>query len=302
MKPENIEKQIREMNFRAGEDLHKKILDDALKAQQQSKQTNSAPTGPSIGRIIMKSPVTKLAAAAVIIAAIIICSHFFGGSVDVATNVWAEVIKQLEKLPDGMHRERAVFKCEGKEIDFLKSNGMKYFSSRFGVREDMYNKDGSIMMKAYFLKQEGVKVLVFPMLKQYKIEPLDTGIFDMFDKGLKYMVEQIKTGGYKELGRKNIDGKTVEGIEFTSSGILAEIMPVKVDSFVMRGWFDIETYLPVLGEGHFTITDKLVTIFTGGKEVEAELIADQYQWNVKFDASFFEPNIPADYNSISVTR
>jgi hypothetical protein len=72
MKPEDIEKQIQEMNFRAGDGLHKKILDDALKAQQQSKQINSVTTGPNIGRIIMKSPITKLAAAAVIFAVVAI--------------------------------------------------------------------------------------------------------------------------------------------------------------------------------------------------------------------------------------
>jgi hypothetical protein len=67
MRPsEKIKSSVKKMNFSAGAELRKKILDDALKAHEQagiptpSKKAN-------IWRIIMKSPVTKFAAAAVLV-------------------------------------------------------------------------------------------------------------------------------------------------------------------------------------------------------------------------------------------
>jgi hypothetical protein len=53
----------------ADAEMDERILGDALAAMEQSKKTNPAMAGPNIGRIIMKSSITKLAAAVIIIAA-----------------------------------------------------------------------------------------------------------------------------------------------------------------------------------------------------------------------------------------
>ena len=62
-------------------------------AQQAQKRTT--PLGV-LRRTIMKSPITKLAAAAVIIIAALIGVHQFGGSIDGASVAWADVIEKLE--------------------------------------------------------------------------------------------------------------------------------------------------------------------------------------------------------------
>jgi hypothetical protein len=84
MKPadnDNIEEVIKkDLNFTAGTELHDRMLDDVLNAQVKSKKTKSALVKPSIRRQIMKSPITKLAAAAVIIVAVALSLHFLATS------------------------------------------------------------------------------------------------------------------------------------------------------------------------------------------------------------------------------
>jgi len=61
---ETIKKKL---SFTASAELHDKMLNDVLNAQEQIKEKQSAFTLPYIRRFIMKSPITKLAAAAMII-------------------------------------------------------------------------------------------------------------------------------------------------------------------------------------------------------------------------------------------
>ena len=69
MRPtEKTENAVKKMNFSAGAELREQILNDAIKAHEQTK-TQSASDKPDIWRIIMKSRITKLAAAAVIVIA-----------------------------------------------------------------------------------------------------------------------------------------------------------------------------------------------------------------------------------------
>ena len=78
------------MNFSAGAELRKQILDDALKAHEQTK-TQSVSEKPNIWRIIMKSRITKLAAAAVIVIAGLVCVQFLTG-----TNAYAQIVQEIK--------------------------------------------------------------------------------------------------------------------------------------------------------------------------------------------------------------
>ncbi len=71
MRPnDNLEKEIKkDLNFTAGAELHDRMLNDVLNAQEKS---HSAVLRPNLRRQIMKSRITKLAAAAVIVAAVIV--------------------------------------------------------------------------------------------------------------------------------------------------------------------------------------------------------------------------------------
>jgi hypothetical protein len=75
---DNIEEALKKkLSFTAGVKMHDRILRDVLEAQEESIQTKSALAGPSIRSIIMESPITKLAAAAVIVGAVMLSIHLW---------------------------------------------------------------------------------------------------------------------------------------------------------------------------------------------------------------------------------
>ena len=78
MKPaEKIEKLIKRLHFKASAEMHDRTINDALEAQAKLKKRKSAKPEPSIGRTIMKSKITKLAAAAALI--IVVGAAFTAG-------------------------------------------------------------------------------------------------------------------------------------------------------------------------------------------------------------------------------
>lgn len=248
----------------------------------------------------MKSPISKLAVAAVVVFAVMIGVNQFGGSIGVTGVAWAEVARKIDLMPTVIHREKRVMTCDGKEIPFLRSDVVKYFSPEYGLREDVYNEYGLLMHQVYILWPEKASITIQPALKQYKVVGLTNAELEQFRITLKQIIQPIKSGQYTELGRKTIDGIEVEGIEIRDPNILAgSAYPIKFDSIVMRLWADVRTSLLFRVDGEAITSDKYVTIFTGGRPVEAKIVADEYQWDVELSQSIFEPNIQDNYTLMS---
>ena len=93
MRPtEKIESVLKKMNFTASAELREQILNDALKAHKQAG-TQPAFEKPDIWRTIMKSKITRLAAAAAIIAiAGIVSVQLVTG-----TRAYAQVVEEIKK-------------------------------------------------------------------------------------------------------------------------------------------------------------------------------------------------------------
>jgi hypothetical protein len=82
---DKVEEAIKKkLSFTASTELHDRMLDDVLNAQEKSMKTTSAVTRPRIGRIIMKSSITKLAAATVIIIALTLSLNLWEKSIPLA--------------------------------------------------------------------------------------------------------------------------------------------------------------------------------------------------------------------------
>ena len=84
MRPtENIERFIknRKPQVVTSADVDNRVLNNSFAAMEEAMRTKSSVTQPNIWRIIMKSKMTKLAAAAVIIIAVLIGINQFGGSI-----------------------------------------------------------------------------------------------------------------------------------------------------------------------------------------------------------------------------
>jgi hypothetical protein len=71
MRPtQNLEELVKRLHFKAGADLHERTISDALQAQAKSKEIKSASVGLVNWRIMLKSPLVKIALASLIILAV----------------------------------------------------------------------------------------------------------------------------------------------------------------------------------------------------------------------------------------
>ncbi len=88
MRPtENIEKLIKNINIDTNAKIDEEVLGDVIEAFEKSKVKKTSAIEQKIWRIIMKSRMTKLAAAAVIIVAVIISITFLDKSVTPAYGI-----------------------------------------------------------------------------------------------------------------------------------------------------------------------------------------------------------------------
>ena len=78
---ENTEKWIRELVLPGTKAADERILNDALAAYEKSETTESADLQPIVWRTIMKSKISKFAAAAVIIIAVVLSINIFDKSI-----------------------------------------------------------------------------------------------------------------------------------------------------------------------------------------------------------------------------
>jgi len=109
-KVKSTEKHIKEvythkLQVTTSSNLDKRVLTNSMNALEELKNKNSAHTQPNIWRIIMKSRITKLAAAAVIIIAVLIGINQFGGSIDGSSVAWGELVERLERSHDEYMKE-----------------------------------------------------------------------------------------------------------------------------------------------------------------------------------------------------
>jgi hypothetical protein len=104
MKPaDNIKNLFRKLRVPASAEFDQRIHSGISKALTESETTTPAVLQPGIGRIIMKSQITKLAAAAAIIIAAIGVIHYFGGSIDMAGKVYG-----ITDLPELLQNARTL--------------------------------------------------------------------------------------------------------------------------------------------------------------------------------------------------
>jgi len=233
----------------------------------------------NIWRIIMKSKITKIAAAAVIIVAVILGLTITGGP-DIASVTWAEVIEKVEQIPALSFDMTTEITYPGNEKLTIQSEN--YVAGDYGTKSSLY-MNGEVFVVKYRLPNKNLAYIIRPKDKTYMCIDLSD---EQPAKGQdtddpRTWLKMILSGDYTKLGHKTIDGIEVEGIESNTSGIAGK-------DTIMRLWVDIETNLPV-------------RIEVEGQKMEAgekrphRFLTENFQWNVGLDESIFEPNIPPDY-------
>jgi len=298
MRPaENIGKLIKKLHTAASAELDKKVYSEISKALAEDKK--SAAVAPSVWRIIMKSKLTKLAAAAVVIVAVLIGVNRFGGSIDVASVALGNVLERIEQSQAFTYRMKMTMTGvmmpgtpSGKRV----MDGTVVISNSYGMKMEMTMTDANtgqeeMTQQMYVLPDQKVMFMVMPEQKKYTRMEFDDDLLARMKKqnnDPREMVKQIMNCRYTELGRSVIDGVEVEGFRTTDASFSGGV----IEDVNVTLWVDVEQWLPVRTEMDFKMNEQM----------EMSGVVYDYQWNVQVGASEFEPVIPADYTLMAEVK
>jgi len=217
-----------------------------------------------IRRIIMKSKITKLAAAAVIIAAILIGIHQFGGSVDVASVAFANVAHQLRNARTLTYT--IVTQVEDRtmrmEVAFKEPGHMRYSGERGIV--SILDQTQNVCLVINPLKKEFIEI----ELSNLPPEQSQVNLIEEL-RALPERADEV-------LGQRQMDGRMVQGFRVSENG---------VDRIV---WIDTETSDLVRVEA------ELVNV------PGAYAVATDFKFDVDLDDSLFSLTPPEGYTRQSI--
>ena len=263
MKPaKNIEKHIKNIYVESlpattSAELDERVLGNVMEALEESKKKDSAAIGPNIWRIIMRSRITKLAAAAVIIIAVIVGINQFSSSIDGASIVFADVLEQINNFRP--YTNTITVQEEG-----IPTVSKRVMMLSLTQRREI-NSNGTIVV----FDLARAKTLTLVPEKKYAIERiLDVQATTDFD--LLRLVSAMQNAASLEIGTQELEGRIAKGFRSTN----------KVNDIIV--WADIQTKLPIRVE--------VVHVGKGRK-----IIMSEFKFDVNFDESLFSVTAPEDY-------
>ena len=283
MKPrESVEKFLREAPIRSNPDVNQAVLKDLLKQIDDAETQKSSVMPLSLRRTIMKSPITKLAAAAAIMTAAVLGLNIVGGP-GMATIALADVAKKIEQTKNCVFKKTTTASSEDNVTNAFDS--LVYYTEA-AVREDVYDNE-KIVSQVYVKFPDGVLVAVDHKSRVFrKMNLADEDIERLSPVSPGNLVDLILSKGeYKKLGRKTVDGVLSEGFEFNDKRAMLSMDKDKIENVVTRLWVDVSTHLPVRAEVDCILTDN----------AKARVVMYAPQWDVELASDFFEPKIPAGY-------
>ena len=298
MKNTQIENLIKQLRFKVSAETRDRILNNILLTRKVGstcgEPCRTKPHHPNIWNIIMRSPITKLAAAAAIIIAVIIGIHRFNVKVDGASTAWASVMQNVYQATTVSYEQT------------IDEGGHKITS------KVMVNRSGVIRHDT----EKGILFLDFPNGIQVELDPNSKRAYITHRLGsptlgkpfnvLKNLTICSDRG--KFAGKQKIDGKP------------ADMFVVEEPFLKITIWIDIATCLPVRYERvHIPNPNKDIIMphmslrfkdFGGDTNNTRELgmgggmgIIDKpttitqssFQWNIELDESLFNLTPPQDY-------
>jgi outer membrane lipoprotein-sorting protein len=243
---------------------------------------------------IMKSRITKFAAAAVIVIAVLAGLPFFTGNGSGV--LLAGVLEKVEQAQAFMYRMKMTTTgamMPGMPAGKTEAEGTVTISNEYGMKMEMItlvklSQEDQMEMtqQMLFLPDQKAMLTLMPDLKKYTRIELDDEMFANTKKqnnDPREMVKQIMKCEYTELGRSVIDGIEVEGFETTDPSFMAGM----AKDVKMRLWVDVETWLPVRQELDINVNEQM----------QMQQVVYDYQWDIQVDASEFE--IPPDYSLLA---
>jgi len=247
----------------------------------------------------MKSPVTKLAAAALIIIICFTGLHFWkstGSGIALA-----DVFAAIEKVTGFTYKIDATLTNQGNSTN---STSTVLVSRDYGVKtigKEIDPNTGKVTRQdQYYLIQSNSHVRVNHDEKTYfrmKFENTTSQNNNQEEykelNNPETIIKQFLSCDHISLGQSKLDGVTVEGFQTSDPaykqvfGKLGSFFPILPERINVKIWVDVKTFLPVRSEQEI-ITRSGVRIY---------YVSNDFRWNVVVDASDFEPNIPDDYTN-----
>jgi len=279
------------MSFKAGPEMDKDLWAETSKARNEFHKTILAPSQHNIWRTIMKSPITKLATAAVVIIACLIGLSLWrttGSGIALA-----DVLARIEQVK--------AFRCQLSEKmtgeDSSETRSTILISQEYGWKTNYEELDPnggeSTFEEWYRLPDKKTLITILHKQKKYKRTEWDDRWWELWQKGdPRTLLKKIVACKHESLGRSTIDGIEVEGFQTTDPNWLSRIdnrkAKVEVD---VKMWADVKTRLPVRYDVTTAYFDQI-----GDKIIENDhWLMHDFQWDVPVDAAEFEPVIPDDY-------
>lgn len=294
-----IQDFVKDLPFDAPNPKHR----DALKKQllnafpRHRLQPTAQPV--SVWRTIMKSRITKAAAAAVIVLAASLSLYFFNQTSGI---VWANVVKRLEDIKTVTYKVTADIKGlpgipEGYITHSIQDVTLSYEQGAVRIDSLLQSSVGSRKSHTYFLFEDRVLFTIIPHGKQYfKVTVGDEQMKKMEEENgdpvtvLKAMLENE----YTELGRKTIDGVTARGIEVSDPKL-----GTKMGSFLSGGLYDETTIQLWVDEKNELPIRIYATGSSKDGKTSMEVVYDHFQWDIEIDPATLTPEIPEDYELIA---
>jgi outer membrane lipoprotein-sorting protein len=269
MRPaDNTENLIKKLRYNAGAKAHDRILDNVMQALDESEKQKAGATAPNkIWRTIMKSPITKLAAAAVIIIAVLVVFNQFGGS----TPALAEIVQPL------LTARTATFKITivGQGVPSQEFDGM--FMEPCRMRQTTPG-GGTVIVDL----QQGKIVTLIPQASQAVVlevtnAPEDPGDLNFFQYIRMRILnaQPISDESVEFLGEQELDGQLAIGYHVRKPGLDATV------------WANSETKMPIRIE---VIDDPMV------------ITMSNIVFDVELDESLFSLDVPDGYNVTTLRR
>jgi len=260
-----------------------------------------------IWRFIMESKVTRYSAVAVIVLAmtLVLLSPFGtpGNSV-----VLADVQKNVAGIETMIIRGTKTVTRPDEFDNIVEFDGMKcefdlvkYVSQQHGLVEEGYIGD-KLFYRFTFNRPKRQTLLLLPLYKKYGTFTSTDKQMQLLENGTpKGIIKLLMMGGYKKLGRDNINGVETEVFEFQDTESFKGILPkaiMDITSAEGKVWIGIEDQMPILIEGDIGISKSFMSLF---QELNLHEVNTFHDYNIELDESIFDINPPEGYTELTLT-
>ena len=290
--PDPIQELMERLRVTPRAEFDKRVHDDISQTLAELKSAPPAGPHPVLWRTIMRSSITKLAAAAVIVVVVLYALNMIGND-GVA---WAQVLDNVKKAGTLAYRMRLNIVGLPQPQDSMNLESQVLVSADQGVRIISYMK-GQLYSAMYLSIPEQVCVSVIPKEKAYLRQTLTDELWEKMEQehgDPRNLVAKIMQYPHTKLPRRTINGVKVEGLECrdprVAAGVLSGIAGQTIGNVVGRLWASIENELPVRLE---------IQVFSENGQKTIDLVQYEYEWDIEIDAAEFEPDIPDDYKLLA---